>query len=343
MNGHDIMKVLILTSILSYPVLAEYTITDDIYFPDSKIIMIGNQSGTSIRTYSNIDNPINTVEFEVNGTLIRYSANNNITISNLTFSSIGTNWTFNSYGLGGNLHTSVYTTPYTTTSLYIDNILYSSVESNSFGWAGYDYVVNGDHTMLIAISSIAQLDINIQILVNGDGYVMSSCCGQILAQRSNITVPYGSLVYFEAHANTGSTFNQWTGNGGTSLQNPIQITANSNGFIEAWFNTPNPTGVFDLTGLYTFLTSFFNSLIQSVNNMFIGLENFLYQLFSNLLQELYKIIYTFYSPIINIIGGSYYFIMNGISNGLDFLDALWNLGQSILDFITDSFNIIGGI
>jgi len=74
-------------------------------------------------------------------------------------------------------------------------------------------------------------DAAVQVSVNGPGQVLVN--GKAFSGR--LRLPIGTRVTFQAQPNSGATFTNWTGTGGTSTQNPLSLQLTGSGSIQANF------------------------------------------------------------------------------------------------------------
>lgn len=84
--------------------IADVSITEDIYFPDPKIIILAVQNCTNFSAYGPGDTPANTVEFYINSSYIQYSATTNKTISDIGYNDTSDMWIFTGNGTDGQLN-----------------------------------------------------------------------------------------------------------------------------------------------------------------------------------------------------------------------------------------------
>ena len=134
-------------------VVADFSITTESYFPDAKIIISPIVNGTNFTAYNATDTPANTLEMLINGSYIRWHADVNKTISNVSYNSSGAFWLFTGNGSSGYLNVSVLMTPLTQYNISQDSVVIQNNTSNEAGWVSFNFSLTSQHNYNISANN----------------------------------------------------------------------------------------------------------------------------------------------------------------------------------------------
>lgn len=121
-------------------VIADFILISDVYSPDAKIILVSPLNGTSWSTYNLTDSPSNTLEILQNTGTIRFNADTNKTIEDLTYAPAIDSLIFKATGANGYLNTSLKSTPGIYYYLYINSVFNSKNLSDINGWSTFNNI-----------------------------------------------------------------------------------------------------------------------------------------------------------------------------------------------------------
>ncbi|MCZ7400949.1 MAG: Ig-like domain-containing protein [Candidatus Methanoperedens sp.] len=122
---------------------AQVSIVNDVnfYLDNSAFIkVLAPQTSTNITIYSPTDSPASTLQFYINGTAIRFTANTNKTLSNISYDNVNDAVNYTGNGTEGYLNVSAQMQlPSTNYSFWVDGSFNQAVLSDTSGWVTFNY------------------------------------------------------------------------------------------------------------------------------------------------------------------------------------------------------------
>ena len=187
---------------------ADVSIVDDTLFNlgnGAFIKVLAVQNSTNITVYSSTNSPASTLQFYINGTAIRFTANTNKTLSNISYDNATDVVTYTGNGTDGYLNVStrmqVSSVNY---GLKVDGVVDQRQQSNATGWVTFNYTGWSPNLHVFEISNrtyIPPAPTNL-INVSDNFYVNHSW----QAGSGNITDSYNVSVNGTWHNGANSTY-----------------------------------------------------------------------------------------------------------------------------------------
>ncbi len=122
---------------------AQVSIVNDTLFNTDNgafIKVLAVQNSTNITIFKSSDSPASTLQFYINGTPIRFTANTNKTLSNISYNSATDVVTYTGNGVTGYLNVSArMNLTQTVYNLKVDGTINQTIESDGTGWVTFNY------------------------------------------------------------------------------------------------------------------------------------------------------------------------------------------------------------
>ncbi len=104
------------------------------------ITVLAPQNSTNITIYNSTDSPASTLQFYINGTPIRFTANTNKTLSNISYNNVTDVVTYTGNGTDGYLNVSaLMNLSLKYYNFKVDGIISQTLQSSNSGWVTFNY------------------------------------------------------------------------------------------------------------------------------------------------------------------------------------------------------------
>ncbi|MDO9098190.1 MAG: PGF-pre-PGF domain-containing protein [Candidatus Methanoperedens sp.] len=194
---------------------AQVSIVNDVLFNldnTAYIKVLAVQNSTSITVYNSTDTPASTLQFYINGSTARFTANANKTLSNISYNNATDVVTYTGNGTGGYLNVSArMNLSLRYYDFEVDGIINQTLLSNASGWVTFNYTGwTNQHNFRIRRTGAPNITSWSNNKTNNDSLTLTINTSEVINFNATVNHSIDTWSWFKDGVNQSNNFDNFT-------------------------------------------------------------------------------------------------------------------------------------